>query len=157
MFLLGVLVFLVAEIAAFVAVGDHIGFGWTVLILLGVSGIGPLIIRHVGLGVLSRTRERLAQGELPTREVLDGVVVLFAGVMICVPGFVSDAVGLLLIVRPVRNLLIRKAGNRLARRVHSMEDVRVNVIKIVPRPKAGSSTQGELPKGMVEPVERVDE
>jgi UPF0716 protein FxsA len=157
-FLVGVLVFFVAEIAAFVAVGEHIGFGWAVLILLGVSGIGPFVIRQVGLGVLSRTRDRLAQGELPTRELLDGVVVLSAGAMICVPGFVSDAVGLLLMVRFVRNFLIRKAGHRLARRIRNMQDLRLNVINIRAQPRPGNPpTQAELPKGMIEPGERVDD
>jgi UPF0716 protein FxsA len=154
-FFVGVLVFFVAEIAAFVAVGEHIGFGWAVLILLGVSSIGPFIIRRVGLGVLSRARDRLAQGELPTRELLDGVVVLFAGTMICVPGFVSDAVGLLLMVGFVRNLLIRKTGDRLARRIQTVQGVRVINIRAQPRP-GNSPTQAELPKGTIEPGERRD-
>jgi len=154
-FLVGLLVFLVAEIAAFVAVGEHIGFGWAVLILLGVSSIGPFIIRQVGLGVLSRARDRLARGELPTRELLDGVVVLSAGTMICIPGFVSDAVGLLLMVSFVRKLLIRKTGDRLARRIQTMQGIRLINIRAQTRP-GNAPTRAELPKGTVEPGERVD-
>jgi UPF0716 protein FxsA len=157
-FFFGFLVFLIAEIAAFVAVGEHIGFGWAVLILLGVSCLGPFIVRRVGVGVLARTRDRLARGELPTRELLDGVVVLFAGAMICVPGFVSDAVGLLLMVRSVRNLLIQKAGHRLARRVQTMQDLRWNVTNIGVRPRPGNTpAPPELPKGTAEPSEERDD
>jgi UPF0716 protein FxsA len=157
-FLLSVVVFFVVEVAAFVAVGEHVGFGWAVLILFGVSAIGPFVVRQVGLGVLARTRGRLAQGEVPTRELLDGVVVLLGGAMICVPGFVSDAIGLLLMVRSVRKLLIKKAGNRLAHRLQAMKDVRWHVINVTAQPRPPDrSTQPELPKAMIEPRERIED
>jgi UPF0716 protein FxsA len=113
----GVLVFVIAEIVSFVAVAGQIGFAWAVVLLLVVSALGPFVVRRVGVGVLAHTQERLARGELPTRELLDGFVVLVAGLMICIPGFISDALGLLLMIGPVRHLLIRTAGRRLARRV----------------------------------------
>ena len=74
--LLGALLFLAAEVGAFAAVGTQIGFLWAVLLLIGLSALGPFAIRRVGLGVLARTQKRLAAGELPTRELLDGVLVL---------------------------------------------------------------------------------
>jgi UPF0716 protein FxsA len=119
-FVLGACLFFLAEIVAFVAVAHLVGFGWAVLLLIGVSALGPLLIKRVGLGVLGRTQERLAQGDLPTRELLDGVVVLAGGVLVCVPGFISDALGLLLLIGPVRHLLIRLGGRRLALRVETM-------------------------------------
>jgi UPF0716 protein FxsA len=111
------LVILAAEIAAFVLVAHQIGFLWALAILLTVSALGPFVVRRVGFGVMANTRERLARGEVPTRELLDGLVVLIGGVMICVPGFVGDAIGLLLMIGPVRHLIIRFSGRRLARRV----------------------------------------
>ncbi|MBO0727820.1 MAG: FxsA family protein [Acidimicrobiaceae bacterium] len=117
MFLIGAFVFLVAELAAFVAVGEQIGFGWAVLLVIGLSALGPFIIRRVGLGVLARARARLDRGDVPTREVLDGVVVLGGGILMCLPGFVSGALGLLLMIRPVRGLTILAGGRWLARRV----------------------------------------
>ena len=142
MFLFGALAFLLAEVAAFVAVGEQIGFGWAVLILFGFSAIGPFIIRRVGMGVIARTQQRLASGELPTRELLDGVVVLAGGLMIVVPGFVSDALGLLLMIGPVRHAVIRGAGHRVARRVQTMRTGRWTVIDIRsrPTPEPGSGT-----------------
>ena len=141
MFLFGVLAFLVAEIAAFVAVGEQIGFGWAVLILFGVSAIGPFVIRRVGMGVIARTQERLASGDVPTRELLDGVVVLAGGLMIVVPGFISDALGLLLMIGPVRHGLIRGAGHRVARRVQTMRTGPWTVVDIRSRaaPERGSA------------------
>jgi len=132
--------FFVAEAVAFVAVGEHIGFGWAVLLLIGVSALGPLLVRRVGLGVLARTQERLAQGEVPTRELMDGVVVLAGGVLICLPGFISDALGLLLMIGPVRHLLIRMSGRWMARRVETMPSTRWTVIDV-----PTSSTSGDSP------------
>lgn len=114
---LGVLLFVAAEIASFVVVAEQIGVLWALGLLVAVSALGPFVVRRVGVGVLAHTQERLARGELPTRELLDGLVVLLGGVMICVPGFVGDALGLLLMIGPLRHLVIRTTGRRLARRV----------------------------------------
>jgi UPF0716 protein FxsA len=117
---LGVLLFIAAEIAAFVLVAGQIGFLWALAILLLVSALGPFIVRRVGVGVMVHTQQRLARGEVPTRELLDGLVVLLGGVLICVPGFISDALGLLLMVGAIRHSVIRATGHRLARRVQSI-------------------------------------
>lgn len=137
MLLFGGLVMFVAEIAAFVAVGEHIGFGWSVLLLLVVSALGPLVIRRVGIGVLRRTQHRLAEGQVPTRELLDGVVVLLGGVLICVPGFVTDAVGLLLMIGPIRRLVLQVTGRHIARRVQTLSPDRWKVINVTARAGGG--------------------
>ena len=120
MFFLGALLFVAAEIASFVVVAGQIGFLWALAILIVVSALGPFVVRRVGIGVLVHTQERLARGEVPTRELLDGLVVLLGGVLICVPGFIGDTLGLLLMIGPVRRLVIRTAGRRLARRVQTL-------------------------------------
>jgi UPF0716 protein FxsA len=131
---LGVLVFIAAEIVAFVAVAHQIGFLLAVALLIVVSALGPFVVRRVGLGVLAHTQERLARGEMPTRELLDGLVILIAGVMICVPGFIGDALGLVLMIGPVRHLVIRTAGHRLARRVQTVRTDRWRVVSAGSRP-----------------------
>ena len=143
-FLLGALAFLIAEIAAFVAVGSQIGFVWDVLLLIGVSALGPFVVKRVGLAVLGRTRDRLARGEVPTREVLDGVVVLAGGLMIMVPGFIGDALGLLLMIGPVRHLLIGAFGSRLGRRIQTVRAGRSTFIDI-------RSRDGGVPGSAVPP------
>jgi len=119
-FFFGILVFVGAEIAAFVAVAQHIGFLWALGILIIVSALGPFVVRRVGVGVLAHTQQRLARGEVPTRELLDGLVILLGGMLICIPGFIGDALGLLLMIGPLRHLVIRAIGHRLARRVPMM-------------------------------------
>jgi UPF0716 protein FxsA len=151
-FLLGACLFFIVEVVAFVAVGEHIGFAWAVLLLIGVSALGPLLVRRVGLGVLARTQDRLAQGELPTRELLDGVVVLAGGIMICVPGFVSDALGLLLLIGPVRHVLIRLGGRWMARRVQTVRPVGWNVIDVRTWPASDDRAPATEPtQPMIEP------
>ncbi len=135
-FFLSALLFIGAEIASFVLVAGQIGFLWALGILILVSALGPFIVRRVGIGVIGRTQEKLARGELPTRELLDGLVILLGGAMICVPGFLSDTLGLLLMVGPLRHLVIRTTGRRLARRVQAFPTGTWRVMNVRSRPTA---------------------
>lgn len=140
MLFLGVLLFIAAEIVAFVVVAHQIGFLWALALLIVVSALGPFVVRRVGLGVLAHTQERLGRGEMPTRELLDGLVILIGGVMICVPGFIGDALGLLLMIGPVRHLVISAAGYRLARRVGTVRTDRWRVVNVGSQPVGGEPT-----------------
>jgi UPF0716 protein FxsA len=115
--LLILLLYAAAEVLAFIEVAHQIGILLALLILVVVSAAGPAIVRRVGFGVLAHARARLDAGEPPTREVLDGVLVLIGGVLICIPGFIGDALGLLLMLGPVRRVVIGFAGHRISRRV----------------------------------------
>jgi UPF0716 protein FxsA len=115
--LLALLLYLVAEIAAFVVVAGHIGVLLAVILVVGISLCGPLLVRRAGTGVIEHARQRITRGETPDREVLDGVVLLIGGVLVCIPGFIGDVLGLLLLIGPVRHAVIRTAGRHLARRV----------------------------------------
>ena len=111
LFVLFVVVPLV-ELYVIVAVASEIGALPTIALLLAVSFFGAWLVRREGVGVLRRTQSTLQAGDLPAREMVDGAVLLAAGAMLVVPGFVTDALGLLLVVPPVRSLL----RNRLIRR-----------------------------------------
>jgi UPF0716 protein FxsA len=115
--LLLVFVYGAAELAAFVVVAEQIGLLGALALLVAVSALGPAIVRRVGLSVMAHTRARLDRGEAPTGELLDGLVVLFGGLLICVPGFIGDAVGLALMLRPLRRVLLHLGGAWLAKRV----------------------------------------
>jgi len=131
----GVLLVIAAEVAAFWVVAGQIGFLWALVLLIVVSAFGPLIVRRVGFGVLAHTRERLERGEVPTRQLFDGLIVFMGGVMIFVPGFIGDAFGLLLMIGPVRSLVIRLFSHRLARRVQQTGTVGGQVINVRARSK----------------------
>jgi UPF0716 protein FxsA len=117
--LLALLLYAVAEVAAFVVVAEHVGILLAVILVLGISAAGPALVRRAGTGVVNHARERIRRGETPDREVLDGVVLLLGGVLVCIPGFIGDAVGLLLLLGPVRHAVIRLIGRHLGRRVAS--------------------------------------
>jgi UPF0716 protein FxsA len=154
-FFFGALLLVAAEVVAFVAVGAQIGFGWALLLLIGVSASGPFVIRRVGTGVLVRAQDRLVKGETPTSELLDGVVVLVGGLMICIPGFISDGLGLLLMIRPVRHLAIRGGGHWLGRRVETMPTGRWTVIDVESQPATRNPpTPLGTPQTMIDRGER---
>lgn len=105
------------ELALIVEVADRLGLGLTLGLLLLVSVVGAILVKREGLGVLRRTQDRLAAGELPTDDVVDGLLVLVAGALLLTPGFVTDGVGLLLLFPPtrlpVRLLLLRRFRSRV--------------------------------------------
>lgn len=105
MFLLVVVLLVVmplAELWAIIAVSDVIG-GWqTIAVLLIDSLIGAWLLKGQGRGVLSKVDERLRAGDLPTDELVDGVLVLVAGALMLTPGFITDAIGFFLLLPPTR-------------------------------------------------------
>lgn len=120
MLLFLVLTFVVApiiEIFVFIQVGDRLGYGLAVLLLLAISVAGLWLVKRQGTGVLRRARAQLSAGQVPAAELVDGVLLLLAGVLLLVPGFVSAVVGLLLLVPVVRVLPNRLVRRRAAVRV----------------------------------------
>ena len=88
------LVFVVAplaELAVLIQVGGAIGVLNTIGLLILVSLVGTWLAKREGLGVLRRVRATIARGELPSREVADGALILLAGALMIAPGFISDA------------------------------------------------------------------
>jgi len=95
----------IAEIAVFIKAGQAIGVGWTLAIVVLTAVAGTALLRRQGLRVLSQTQQKLDRGELPVGEMFDGVCLLVAGVLLLTPGFITDSIGLLLFIPPVRRLL----------------------------------------------------
>jgi UPF0716 protein FxsA len=110
-----------AELYVILKVGDAIGAVPTILILAADSVIGSLLLKSQGRAVWMRFNKALADGRMPHRELLDGVLVVFGGAFLITPGFLTDIVGLLCLLpltRPlIRRLLVRVAGRRLSIRV----------------------------------------
>ncbi|MGF1609390.1 MAG: FxsA family protein [Kiloniellales bacterium] len=102
------------EIAVFIQVGGLIGLWPTLALVLLTAVAGTWLLRLQGLATLSRARSQLDQGVLPARELFDGLCLLFAGALLLTPGFVTDALGLLLFVPALRDLLRTILAHRLA-------------------------------------------
>jgi UPF0716 protein FxsA len=104
----------IAEIYLIVRVGGLIGLWPTVLLLLASSLAGALLLRHQGRAAMDAFRSALDQGRIPAREAFDGALVIFGGALLLTPGFLTDLLGLLLLLPPTRDLF-RALGTRLAR------------------------------------------
>ena len=106
------------EIYVAIQVGHAIGVLNTIGLLLLLSFVGAWLTRHEGFVVLRRLRAQLAAGGTPTRELIDGVLVLTAGVLMLTPGFVTDAIGLLILFPPTRAPLRAYLRRRFEVRVY---------------------------------------
>ena len=111
------------ELFVILQVGRAIGAVNTIGVLVLISVTGAWLVKREGLGVLRRAHERVSAGAVPGRELVDGVLILFAGALLLTPGFLTDAVGILLLVPPVRAGL-RRAVTRQLRRRSGIVDLR---------------------------------
>jgi UPF0716 protein FxsA len=93
------------EIAVFIKVGQAIG-AWKVLALVFLSAIlGAALLRYQSIGVIRRLDRDLKQGRTPDANLFDGFLIVVGGVLLIVPGFVTDIIGLLLMIPLVRRLV----------------------------------------------------
>jgi UPF0716 protein FxsA len=120
MFLLLTMLFLVlpiVELWVIVAAAHTFGIPETLIVLVLVSVVGAYVCKWAGISVLARMQKTVRRGGVPTREVTDGFLVLLAGALLLVPGFVSDIVALALLFPPTRaiarRLIIRRYQGRL--------------------------------------------
>ena len=104
------------EIAVFVAVGGQIGLWPTLGAVVATALAGSVLLRVQGLSTLYRAREHLERGELPVRELFDGVCLVFAGALLLTPGFITDGAGLLLFLPPFRAAIRRGLASLFAAR-----------------------------------------
>lgn len=119
------------ELAVFVQVASWIGILETLAILIGVSVLGVYLVKLQGLGVIRRVREQVRAGVVPAADLVNGLLLLVAGLLLIVPGFVTDVVGLLLLAPPVRGLVRGLLGRRYSVRAAN------RVVKVVnTRPSA---------------------
>jgi len=98
-------------------VGPALGAPLTILLLAVDSIVGAMLFKSQGRSVWRRFNTTLSEGRVPHSEVIDGVLVIFGGAFLITPGFLSDIVGVLLLVPPtravVRRLVARRLGNRM--------------------------------------------
>jgi UPF0716 protein FxsA len=114
-----VLLFLVAplvELAVIVQVAGAVGALNTIGLLIAVSLVGAWLAKREGLITLRRIQLALGRGEIPSREVADGALILMAGALMIAPGFISDVVALLLLFPPTRAVIRPVVVRSLAKR-----------------------------------------
>ncbi|OUR80482.1 hypothetical protein A9Q83_00690 [Alphaproteobacteria bacterium 46_93_T64] len=94
----------ILEIFVFVEVGGEIGALNTAILTILTAVAGMALLRHQGLSVLMQARNTIDAGKSPVQEILNGVLLALAGLFLLIPGFMTDSVGFLLFLPPLRNL-----------------------------------------------------
>jgi len=103
----------IIEIYLLIQVGQVIGAGWTILLVVLTAVIGVWLLRIQGLSTLTRAQRRLQENELPAREILEGMALVVAGAFLLTPGFFTDTIGFLLLFPPTRVWLVSLAASRM--------------------------------------------
>lgn len=98
----------VIEIGLFIQVGGFLGFWPTMALVLITAFVGASLVRSQGIQTLMSVQGRLQQGELPAQQILEGVLLAVAGVLLLTPGFMTDALGMLVLLPAPRAALARQ-------------------------------------------------
>jgi UPF0716 protein FxsA len=105
----------IAEIALFIQAGELIGTFPTIAITIGTAIAGSFLMRVQGFATLTRFTQAANRGEMPITPVIDGIGILSAGLLLLTPGLLTDTIGLLLFVPPIRRGLARWAFSKAAK------------------------------------------
>ncbi len=105
------------EMYLLIQVGSRIGAEITIILVVFTGGMGALLARMQGFRVVGEIRERLRQGRLPADELLAGGLIVAGGLLLVTPGFLTDAVGLALLLPIVRSWVVQWIRTILWRKI----------------------------------------
>jgi len=95
------------ELYFIIVIGGAIGAFWTVLLVVVTAIIGVNLLRTQGMSTLSRAQRNMAQGQIPAMEMIEGIALAVAGVLLITPGFITDTIGFLCLIPASRQAIIR--------------------------------------------------
>lgn len=95
----------ILEIAVFIMIGGQIGVLSTLGMILLTAIVGSILLRIQGFATLARIQQQSKSGAIPGKELVSGVMIMIAGVLLLTPGFVTDSIGFLLFFPPFRHFL----------------------------------------------------
>ena len=95
------------ELYFIIAVGEQIGAFWTVMLVLMTAVVGVNLLRVQGMSTLMRAQQNMSQGQIPAMEMMEGIALALAGVLLITPGFITDSIGFLLLIPASRQAIIR--------------------------------------------------
>ncbi len=103
----------IIEIALFIQVGGVLGLWPTVALILLTAFVGASLVRSQGIQTLLSVQQRLQQGELPAQQIVEGVMLAVAGVLLLTPGFMTDAMGMAVLLPWPRAWLAKQIMSRV--------------------------------------------
>lgn len=112
----------IVEVWLLIQVGSAIGALRTLAVIILTAVAGAWLVRQQGMATLRRAQQNLANGIPPTNEILDGVMILGAGLLMLTPGFFTDTLGFLLLLPPTR-AVFRVAASGWVKRRFSMQNM----------------------------------
>ncbi len=149
-FLLAIVVVPAVEIATFIQVGGRIGALATILLTIFTAVLGILLVRLQGFLALTDLHRAMAEGRAPFAEMLSGALLLLAGVCLLIPGFVTDGIGFLLLIPPLRRALARLLANALFRPVPATRPgagvIEVEVVEVHDAKRPDDDLPPKLPR-----------
>ena len=95
------------ELCLVLLLGQYLGIAWTIVFIIGTGLLGTWLARTQGISTYRRIQQELSQGRMPTDSLIDGALILLAGVLLITPGVLTDLVGILLMIPPTRILFRR--------------------------------------------------
>jgi|TARA_B100000767_G_C19518705_1_gene431514 UPF0716 protein FxsA len=111
-FLLALIGIPAIEIYLFIKVGSHIGAFNTILLIFISAFLGILYARYEGFNTLKSGMSQVVKNELPIYEIISGAALAFAALLLILPGFATDLLGLLIIFPPTRKLILKKVSTK---------------------------------------------
>ena len=112
----------IIEIYLFIKVGLHIGAFNTILLILLTAIIGIMYARYEGFNTLRSGMSQLIKNQMPVYEIISGAALAFAALLLILPGFATDLIGLLLIFPPTRKLFFKKVSNNYSDKNNKKQD-----------------------------------
>ncbi len=145
--LAGLILLPLLEIVVLVAVGQWIGVLWTIALLVGMAVLGVWISRRETGRALRSLRRTVESGRMPTDEAADAMLVILGGFLLVLPGFLTDVVGLLMVLpftRPAARRLLQLLAARQAARLAAAHPAPPRPRRRPSAPGAGDVIEGEI-------------
>jgi len=102
----------IAEISVLIKVGSSIGTLNTILFVIATAILGAYLVRQQGFATLTKLQQEASAGRMPAMQLAEGVALLFAGAVLLTPGFITDAIGFVLLTPPIRRGIISWFANQ---------------------------------------------
>jgi len=112
----------IIEIYLFIKVGSQIGALTTISLIFLTAFIGVLYARYEGFNTLKSGMSQLVKNELPIYEIVSGAALAFAAVLLIIPGFATDVLGLLIIFPPTRKIFLKNVSKNYSKKVKEKQN-----------------------------------
>jgi UPF0716 family protein affecting phage T7 exclusion len=129
-----------AELFVIVQVSEVIGVLETIALLILISIAGTWLLKQQGLAAWNRMRQTLNAGRMPNDEIADGAMIMFGGALLLTPGFLTDVLGLVLLIPPTRAVVKRTAKRTLGRKFLGKRIYDARVVRVERGPKPPPAT-----------------